>query len=158
MKSPTPFRGMMPLMPTAVNESGALDEISQRRVIEYCLQCGAVAIGHFGYASEFHKVSGAQRRRLIELIVETVDGRAPVFIGVTAPAVHMTVEFAKEAQDLGADLLMATLPYVDVPDAEGAFRYYAAISNAADLPIIIQDAGHSSHILTAGLLLRMYRE
>jgi len=149
---------MMPIMPTAITDSCELDEASQRRVVQYCLECGAVAIGHFGYASEFHKVSDPQRRRLVELIVDEVAGRVPVFIGATAPAVHTAVQYAREAEDLGADIIMATLPYVDVPDQDGAFAYYAALADATALPIIIQDAGHSSSILTADLLLRMFDE
>jgi len=149
---------MMPIMPTAISESCELDEVSQRRVVQYCLKCKAVAIGHFGFASEFHKVSNLQRQRLIELIVDEVAGRVPVFIGVTAPSVHITVQYAKEAEALGADLVMATLPYVDVPDADGAFAYYAAIAETISIPIIIQDADHSSSVLTADLLLRMFDE
>lgn len=158
MKEIAPFRGMMPIMPTAITEHCELDEESQRRVVRYCLECGAAAIGHFGYASEFQKISDRQRRRLIELIVDEVNGRAPVFIGVAAPAVHMTLEYAREAEGLGADLIMATLPYITVPGPEETFAYYAALSDAVSLPIIIQDAGHSSSVLTVQLLLRMFNE
>ncbi|HOV74901.1 MAG TPA: dihydrodipicolinate synthase family protein [Candidatus Hydrogenedentes bacterium] len=158
MKDAIFFRGMMPIMPTVVTESGALDEAGQRRVVEYCLQCGAVAIGHFGYASEFHMLSEEQRRRLTGLIVREVAGRVPVFIGVAAPAVHIAVEYARQAADLGADLIMATLPYIDVPDSDGAFAYYQALSDASPLPIIVQDAGHCAPVLTADFMLRMHRE
>jgi 4-hydroxy-tetrahydrodipicolinate synthase len=148
---PSRFRGMMPIMPTAISANGDLDEKSQRRVVQYCLQSGAVAIGHFGVASEFHKISVNDRRCLIELIVEEVNGRVPVFVGVTAPGVRIALDYAREAERLGANLIMAALPYVDVPDARGAFAYYEALSEATSLPIIIQD-------MTAELLWRMIRE
>ena len=158
MKNIPPFKGMMPIMPTAITESCELDEASQRRVIRYCLDCGATAIGHFGYASEFHKIADRQRRRLIEVIVGEVAGRVPVFIGVTATAVHIAVQYAKEAESLGANLVMATLPYVNVPGPDGAFAYYAELSDATSLPIIVQDAGHCSGVLSADLMLRMFDE
>ena len=153
-----PFRGMMPIMPTAITADGELDETSQRRLVAYCLQCGAVAIGHFGFASEYHKISDPQRRRLIELIVEEVGGRVPVFIGVTAEGRHAAEAYAREAEALGADLLMATLPFRTPPNADNAFDYYRALSDASALPIIVQDAGHSSAVLTAEMLYRMYRD
>ena len=152
------FRGMMPLMPTAITESGELDLTSQRRLVQYCLKCGAVAIGHFGFASEFHKLSETDRRRLTETIVDETAGRAPVFIGVAAPAVHVAVEYAKEAEALGADLIMATLPYIDLPDEAGSFAYFQALSDATALPIIIQDTPLTSPILTAEVMVRMFRE
>lgn len=153
-----PFRGMMPIMPTAITETGDLDEKSQRRLVHYCLDCGAVAIGHFGFASEFHKIPEDHRRQLIQIIVNEVSGRVPVFIGVTAPSNRMAVNYAKEAESLGADMLMASIPYVNVPDARGTFEYYSRLSEAVSLPIIIQDAGHSASVLTPDLVYRMYCE
>ena len=152
------FRGMMPIMPTAVTPTGELDEASQRRVVQYCLKCGAVAIGHFGIASEYHKIANRDRRRLIELIVDEVAGRVPVFIGVTSPSVDISLAYAREAQQLGAEMIMASLPDVDVPDGDGALAFYAALSRATSLPIIIQDTPASSATLTAELLWRMARE
>src|SRR4051812_21502665 len=157
-KTPSRFRGMMPIMPTAIKPDGSLDEASQRRVVQYCLQCGAVAIGHFGIASEFHKISDPDRRRLTEIVVDEVGGRVPVFIGVTSPAVNISLQYAKQAETLGADLIMASLPYVDLPDAAGAFDFYQQLSGATGLPIIVQDTPTSSPVLTAELLWRMSNE
>lgn len=157
-KCPPSFRGMMPIMPTAIDASGQLDEASQRRVVQYCLQCGAMAIGHFGIASEFHKISDENRRRLIEIIVDEVAGKVPVFIGVTAPGVETSLGYARLAEELGADMVMAALPYVNLPDARGAFAFYHALSQATSLPIIVQDTPVSSTILTADLLWRMANE
>ncbi|MFH1741162.1 MAG: dihydrodipicolinate synthase family protein [bacterium] len=156
--APRQFRGMMPIMATAIDSNGALDEGSQRRLVQYCLQCGSVAVGHFGFASEFHKISDRDRRRLIEVIVEEVAGRVPVFIGVTAPGVGIALNYAREAEDLGADLIMAALPYVHIPDTDESFLYYQALSDSVSLPIIVQDIPETSSILTAQLLWRMYKE
>lgn len=149
------FRGMMPILPTAMSATGDLDEASQRRVIEYCLKCGAVAIGHFGIASEFHKIWDSLRRQLIPLIVNEVAGRVPVFIGVTSPGVEISLEYARQAEDLGADLVMASLPYVDLPDADRALRFYEALSQATSLPLIVQDTPASSPTLTAEVLWKL---
>lgn len=156
--NPIPFRGMMPIMPTAITEDGAVDEASQRRVVQYCLECGAVAIGHFGYASEFHKISDPQRSRLTEIIVDEVAGSVPVFLGVASPATHISVAYAREAEALGADILMATLPFVDVPNAREAMDYYRALSDASSLPIIVQDAPHCAGVFTADFLMRLIDE
>lgn len=153
-----PFRGMMPIMPTAITATGALDETSQRRLVQYCFSCGAVAIGHFGIASEFHKVSDGDRRRLIDLIVDEVAGRVPLFIGVTSPGVGISLDYAREAEQLGADLIMASLPYADIPEANGALAFYEALSRATSLPVIVQDTPASSSVLTAELLWRMFNE
>jgi 4-hydroxy-tetrahydrodipicolinate synthase len=149
---------MMPIMPTAVTPEGELDEASQRRVVQYCLKCGAVAIGHFGIASEFHKIGDRDRARLVGIIVDEVGGRVPFFAGVTSPSVRISLDYSRQAEELGADMIMASLPYVDLPDARGAFDFYERLSRATSLPIIIQDTPASSAILSADLLWRMFKE
>lgn len=139
-------------------ESGALDAVSQRRVIDYCIECGAAAIGHFGYASEFYKIGVGDRRSLIELIVGHVAGRVPVFIGVTAASDAIMIDYAKEAEALGADMLMVSLPYINIPDADGAFALFEKLTRAVATPIIIQDTPATSPVLTPELLMRMVRE
>ena len=129
-----PFRGMMPIMPTAITASGELDEASQRRCVQYCLKCGAVAIGHFGIASEFHKIADRDRKRLLEIIVDEIDGQVLFFAGVTSPSVRISLDYARQAEALGADMIMASLPYVDLPDSRGAFAYYEQLSRATALP------------------------
>ncbi len=51
------FRGMMPIMATPVDDNYKVDMVSQRRHVDYCIQTGAVAIGHFAHASEFKKIN-----------------------------------------------------------------------------------------------------
>ncbi|MBX3440061.1 MAG: dihydrodipicolinate synthase family protein [Planctomycetaceae bacterium] len=155
---PSRFHGMMPILPTAIDSSGIIDEASQRRLVQYCLQYGAAAIGHFGIASEFHKIGDRDRRRLTEIIVDEVAGRVPVFLGVTALGTGTAVELAQLAEEQGADLIMAALPYMNVPDAAGAFAYYRALSEGTRLPIIVQDTPASSSVLTADLLVRMFAD
>ncbi len=149
------FRGMMPLMPTAVTDSGDLDESSQRRVIDYCLESGVAALGHFGFASEFYKIGREDRRDLIELIVEHVAGRLPVFFGITAPSTRIMLDYAAEAEALGADFLMVSLPYIDIPDADGAYALFERLAGVAALPLMIQDTPATNPILTPQLIERL---
>ena len=84
MKAKYELRGMTPLLPTAIQESGELDEPSLRRLVQYALKCEVAAIGHLGGASEYFKVGDADRQRIIEITVEETAGRVPVYIGATA--------------------------------------------------------------------------
>jgi dihydrodipicolinate synthase/N-acetylneuraminate lyase len=152
------FHGMMPILPTAITASGGLDEASQRRVVQYCLQCGAVAIGHFGIASEYHKIAKSDRPRLTRIIIDEVAGQVPVFIGVTSPSTEISIEYARQAEEMGASLIMASLPDRQLPDADGAFEFYQSLAKSTSLPIIIQDTPTTSSLLTSELILKMFRE
>lgn len=152
------FRGMMPILPTAITPDGKIDENSQRRLIQYALQCGAVAIGHFGFASEFHKISDVDRCKLTKIIIDEVGGRVPVFIGVTAQGFDVAINYAREAEQLGADIIMAALPLINLPAQDEAYKFYKALSDAVPLPIIIQDIPESANVLSPELVWKMFQE
>jgi dihydrodipicolinate synthase/N-acetylneuraminate lyase len=156
-KSAKPFRGMMPVLPTPITDSGEVDEKSLRRLVQYCLKCGAVAIGHLGGASEHFKVTDDERRRITEIVVDEVAHRAPVYIGVAGASDRIAVGYARQAQELGADLLMLAPPFAVPAGATELYDYYKAVSEAVTIPIIIQDAGNAP-ALTAEFMCRLYRE
>ena len=152
------FSGMMPILPTAITPDRKIDEPSMRRLVRYCLKFKAAAIGHFGIASEFHKVSDVDRRVLTEIIVDETDGRVPVFIGISAQGFDIALRYAEEAEKLGADLLMAALPLINLPTQEEAYRFYQEIASVSTLPVIIQDIPESAGILSPALVWEMYQE
>ncbi|MCL4692879.1 MAG: dihydrodipicolinate synthase family protein, partial [Candidatus Hydrogenedentes bacterium] len=133
-----PFQGMMPIMATPVDAEYKVDIASQRRHVEYCIQSGAVAIGHFAYASEFQKISDADRSQLLDVVVEQVAGRIPFFAGVTGRTAVDTVRYAREAETRGADLIMVSLPFEEQLDPESTFTMFREIGSNVSLPIIIQ--------------------
>ncbi len=152
------FYGMMPILPTAIKPDGKIDEISQRRLVQYSLKCGAVAIGHFGFASEFHKISDSDRTLLTRIIIDEVGGKVPVFIGVTAQGFNTAINYATEAEKLGADIIMAALPLFNLPTPDEAYNFYKLLSDAVSLPIIIQDIPESANVLSPELIWKMYQE
>jgi len=152
------FNGMMPILPTAIMPDGKIDEKSQRRLVQYALKCGAVAIGHFGIASEFHKISDPNRYLLMEIIIDETAGRVPVFIGVTAQGFDTALNYAKKAEQLGADIIMAALPLINLPSRDETYIFFKSLSDSVSLPIIIQDIPQSSDLLSAEFILQMFRE
>ncbi len=152
------FNGMMPILPTAIKPDGKIDEESQRRLVQYALKCGAVAIGHFGFASEFHKISDKDRKFLTEIIIDEVATQVPVFIGVTAQGFDVAINYAKEAEWLGADIIMAALPILNVPTQDEAYKFYKALSDSVRIPIIVQDIPESANILSPEFVWKIFRE
>tara|TARA_B100001079_G_C16307877_1_gene468667 strand:- start:47 stop:937 length:891 start_codon:yes stop_codon:yes gene_type:complete len=149
---------MMPILPTAITPDGKIDEKSMRRLVQYCIKFDAAAIGHFGFASEFHKISDTDRRVLTEIIVDEAAGSVPVFIGINSQGFNISLRYAEEAEKLGADIIMAALPLINLPTQEEAYNLYKDISSTSSLPIIIQDIPESANVLSPGLVWEMYQE
>ena len=148
----------MPILPTAISPDGKIDEKSMRRLVQYCIKFNAAAIGHFGFASEFHKISDTDRRVLTEIIVDETAGSVPVFIGINSQGFNISLRYAEEAEKLGADIIMAALPLINLPTREEAYNLYKDISSTSSLPIIIQDIPESANVLSPDLVWEMYQE
>lgn len=150
------FEGMMPILPTAITAAYDIDYDGEKRLIDYCLKCGARAIGHLAWASEFAKLSVGQRNAITEVLVQHTAKRVPVFVGVSAPSISISLEYVKDAVKYGADMIMAAPPYACLPTPQAAYDYYKAISEAADLPIILQDVPMGKTVLDADLIWKIY--
>jgi dihydrodipicolinate synthase/N-acetylneuraminate lyase len=155
----TPFRGVFTIPCTPFTEQGALDDASLRREVEFCLQCGAHGIVAPVNASEFTSLSDDERKRVVEIAVKAAGGRTPVVAGVSAVSAEVAALFARHAADAGAGALIAMPPYVRKASPDEIFAYYQAISDAALLPIFIQNfVAPIGTPLTATFMARLLRE
>lgn len=133
------FRGVFTIPCTPFTESGDLDEASLRREVRFCLECGAHGLVAPVNASEFTSLTDAERRRVVEVVAEENAGQIPFVAGVSAVSTHAALEFARHARDAGATALIAMPPYVKKFAADEIFAYYARLTEAVDLTLVIQD-------------------
>ena len=152
------FRGMMPIMPTTIDENCNIDIDSTNRVVDYLMGCGAVAIGHLAGASEHGKVPFEDRELIIRTVVDRVAGRVPTFFGCAAANLKDTIRNAKIAEANGADMLMICSPTYGHCDQPMLFEYYKKTCEAVKIPVIVQDTGGSSGCYTPEFMLRLFNE
>jgi len=153
---PRTWRGIFTIPATPFHESGEIDHAGLRRLVDFCVECGAHGIVHPVMASEFFTLTDAERLEMIPLVVKQVAGRCPVVIGVAGVCTESAVTFARAAAEAGADAVIAMPPYVQKYAEEDVLRYYAAIDRVVDVPIFIQNAGIAAQ--GRPMLLRLARE
>lgn len=127
------YRGIFTIPPTPFREDGEIDILSFRRVVEFCIQCGAHGLVYPVNASEFTALSDAERFQLSEVLVEQNAGRLPAIIGVAGVTPEVAAKFAKHVHDIGANGVIAMPPYLRRGNLseEIIFNYYRKISDAA---------------------------
>jgi dihydrodipicolinate synthase/N-acetylneuraminate lyase len=161
MERITPFRGIFTIPSTPFRPDGEVDVSSFRRVVDFCVDCGAHGLVFPVNASEFTSLSDAERFQLTEVLVAQNAGRIPVIIGVAAVAAEVAAKFAAHARAIGADGVIAMPPYVkrgSLSDRD-LIAYYRAIAEAARLPIFIQNyVPPIGTDMSAVLLLQLCRE
>jgi 4-hydroxy-tetrahydrodipicolinate synthase len=93
--------------------------------------------------------------------LDHVAGRVPVIVTTTHFSSRLCAERSRAAQEAGAAMVMVMPPYHGATYRvveSGIWSFYRAVSEAIDIPIMIQDAPVSGTALPASLLARMARE
>ena len=133
----TPFTGCGTALVTPFTASGAVDEAGVRRLVRRQIEGGVHFLVPCGTTGEAPTLSGAERRRVVEIVVDEARGKVPVLAGAGGYDTREVVEAAREMQAAGADGLLSVTPYYNKPTPEGLFRHYSAIAEATPLPIVL---------------------
>ena len=134
----TRLEGIVPILVTPFDPQGRIDEDSLVSLIEFNLKAKVHGLG-VALGSEVFKLNEAERAQLIRCVVTTVNGRVPVVINTGAAGTDLAVFYSQAAEQAGADALMIIPPSFMPAGAAEIEGYYAAVSAAVSIPIIMQD-------------------
>jgi 4-hydroxy-tetrahydrodipicolinate synthase len=143
------LRGVWNIVPTPFDESGALDEPSLQRLVDFVIATGVQGLTILGVLGEAGKLSDAERRRVIEVTLEAAAGRLPVCVGVTHAATDRCLAFAREAEAAGAAALMVAPPALARPNEVAVRRHLEALATSVALPLVLQDFPPTSGVYLA---------
>lgn len=156
-----PYRGVFPVVPTIFDESGRLDLEGQKRVIDFMIDAGSHGLCILANFSEQFMLTDEERDLVTRTVLEHVAGRVPVIVTTSHFCTDICVERSRQAQQLGAAMVMIMPPFfgatLRVPEA-GIYEFFRRVSEAIDIPIMIQDAPMAGTNMSAAFLARMARE
>lgn len=134
------FEGIYPILYAFFDRDGRLDRAAMRRQAEACVAGGAHGVAALGLATEVGKLSPAERRQVMEWVVEDVGGRVPVAITVYGETPRIQAEFARAAGNLGAAwVILQPPPTRPISEAE-LVRFFGAVADASPVPVAVQNA------------------
>jgi len=155
------YKGVFPVVPTTFREDGELDLDSQRRAVDFLIEAGSNGICILANFSEQFAITDHEREVLMNAILEHVAGRVPVIVTTTHFATQVCAARSRRAQAAGAAMVMVMPPYhgatIRAGEA-GVFEFFSRLSDAIDIPIMIQDAPVAGTPLPPAFLARMARE
>ena len=140
----TPFKG------------NKVDEAGYKKLVEWQIKEGTNGIVPCGTTGESPTLSEKEHEQVIDLCVKTVGKRIPVIAGAgsnsTAEAVHMT----KHAAKVGADAVLVVTPYYNKPTNKGIYLHYKAVSESANIPVILYNiAGRTARNIEPDLMAKL---
>jgi len=130
------FFGSIPALVTPFsNGRVAKDEFAN--FVEWQIAQGSNALVPCGTTGEVATLTAEEHRDLIALTIETAKGRAPVIAGCGTYSTAASIERSRVAADLGADAVLAVVPYYNKPSQAGLAAHFTAIADASPLPIVV---------------------
>lgn len=130
--------GVIPALVTPLDEDGELLEGSLRAVLDHVIAGGVHGVFVLGSSGEIYGLSSAQKRRVVELTVEHVAGRVPVYAGASEITTRDCIATARMAAEVGGVAALSVLtPYFMTPTQHELIRHYRDIAAATDLPIVL---------------------
>jgi 4-hydroxy-tetrahydrodipicolinate synthase len=133
-------RGVFCLTVTPFDTHDEINENALRRNLQFLLEKSGgkdFTVVSTGSIGEFYSLSNKEHRKVMEIVVEELNDKLPVFCGTAQAGTKETIELCKHAQDIGADGVMVVLPYYHIPTEEGLYAHYEAISRSIDIDIIV---------------------
>ena len=155
------YKGVFPVVPTTFTDDGDLDLESQKRCVDFMIDAGSNGLAILANFSEQFVLSDDEREILTRTILDHVDGRVPVIVTTTHTSTRVCAERSRRAQEAGAAMVMVMPPYhgATIRMSEPLIHaFYARLSDAIDIPIMIQDAPVAGTPLSAAFLARMAKE
>jgi 4-hydroxy-tetrahydrodipicolinate synthase len=141
------FRGCHTVTVTPFTEDGsALDVRALKRFLDWQHASGVPGVIILGTTGEFLTVSDAEREQYVAETVAHCRGRMTVMVGATHAHTPTAVRYARMAERLGADGLMIAPPYYYTVTEDEIFAYYAAISDAVGIPIMVYNNPFTTHV------------
>jgi 4-hydroxy-tetrahydrodipicolinate synthase len=131
------IQGSIVALVTPMDNSGAVDSESLRKLLDYHIEQGTDAIVAMGTTGESATLDEDEHCDVIKQVVDHVAGRIPVIAGTGANSTSEAIVLTRRAKEAGADACLLVTPYYNKPTQEGLFLHYQAIATAVDIPQIL---------------------
>ncbi len=133
----TEIKGIIAAMQTAMHEDGSIHEEELRRQIDRQINAGVDAVFCLGTNGEFYIMSMEEKIRVMEIFVDQVGGRVPVYAGTGCIGTKETIALSKKAEEIGVDVLSVITPYFAAVSQEELYQHFAAVAESVSLPVVM---------------------
>lgn len=139
--------GVFIIAATPFSDQGVLDFDSTSRLIDFYLESGVSGITILGIMGEAPKLDQAESIQFARVVMERVNSRIPVIVGVSGAGLENLSTLAATVMDMGAAGVMVS-PLQGLNTEVKLFDYYTEVCRALgqDVPICLQDYPQASGV------------
>lgn len=158
-RDPSELRGSIVPLVTPFAEDGAFDEPAYRDLVEWQIESGSHGISTLGTTGEPTSLSLEEREHVTEVAAQAIAGRVPFVPGTGTNNLDDTLRLTRLAERLGADAALVLVPYHVRPSQEALYRYFRAVADAVELPILVYNIpGRTAVNMEPATMARLRRD
>ena len=133
----TKLKGMGVALITPFKEDESVDYDALMRLVDYQLQNNTDFLCVLGTTAETPTLSANEKKKIQEMVIERVNGKIPILLGVGGNCTKSVVDALKTGNYDGVDAILSVVPYYNKPSQEGIYQHYKAISEVSPRPIVL---------------------
>lgn len=156
---PTKLKGMGVALITPFKADESVDYNALMRLVDYQLQNNTDFLCVLGTTAETPTLTEYEKQKIKSMVIERVNGRIPILLGVGGNNTRALVETLKTNDFTGVDAILSVVPYYNKPSQEGIYQHYKALAEATDLPLVLYNVpGRTGVNMKAETTLRIARD
>lgn len=138
MKNTNPFAGTgVALITPFRKQQDSIDFTKLDGLIESMVKNGVDYIVALGTTSEAATMTESERAAVKEFIVDTVDGRVPVVLGIGGNNTQSVLDTIANTNFEGISGILSVAPYYNKPNQRGLLQHFKLVAEASPVPVII---------------------
>jgi 4-hydroxy-tetrahydrodipicolinate synthase len=126
-----------PLITPTIGKNQEVDEEGIREHVNFVIEGGVHGVFPCGGTGEYSLMTREEHKKVNEIVIDEVNSRVPVIAGAGSPSTANAIDFAKAADDAGADAVMAITPYYYRHGSRELFEHFKAMSAAIGIPVLV---------------------
>ena len=151
----TPGR-LLTAMVTPFSENGDVNYAQARKLASALIDSGSDGLVIGGTTGEAPAMSADERLRLFDEVKREIGDRGAVVAGTTDNNTRGSIELSIEAERVGVDALLLTVPAYNKPPQEGLYQHFKAITDRVNIPGILYNVpGRTALNMTADTTIRL---
>jgi len=132
--------GLLSFPITDFDANNKFDAASYKKRLEWLMPYGATALFAAGGTGEFFSLAQDEYSAVIQAAIDTCKGRVPIIAGA-GYGTSTAIQYAKEAERIGAQGLLLLPHYLTESNQEGLFEHVAAVCASTKLGVIVYNRG-----------------
>jgi 4-hydroxy-tetrahydrodipicolinate synthase len=134
------LKGTYTLLITPFKDDFGLDEEGLRLLVKRQVEARVHGIAPLGVTGENSLMSDHEIARVVEIVVDEVNGKCPVIPDTCTSGIEATLSRIKIFEKIGCNYASVFVPYLVLPKEDGIIRFYEQVADSSKIPILIHNS------------------